>query len=111
MDVFLVGLLIYVFLIFLRMHKLIKKYKINFKYMFLNYVMLFAVLFFNTPLFVDWASEMLNVHDRFEIMGIIMFIYLVYNNFMLEFHVARINQDIETMVSQISIIKNELDEK
>ncbi len=111
MELLLIGLIIYVFLLFFRMHRLIKKYKINFKYMFLNYVMLGVVVFLNLPPVLNFLSEVFNLHNRFDVMIIVMFVYLMYNNIMLEFQIARINQDLENMVSKIALIKYDVEDK
>ncbi len=110
METLLLGMIIYVLILFVRMHVLIKKYKINFKYMFLNYVLLGIVVLLNLPPVLNLFSELFSVNDRFDVMTMVMFVYLMYNNIMLEFHIARINQDLENMVSKISLIKKDVDD-
>lgn len=109
METLLLGMIIYVLILFVRMHVLIKKYKINFKYMFLNYILLAIVVILNLPPVLNLFSNIFSVNNRFDMMTIIMFVYLMYNNIMLEFHIARINQDLENMVSKMSLIKKDVE--
>ncbi|MFV0288644.1 MAG: DUF2304 family protein [Mycoplasmatales bacterium] len=107
MNIVLIGLYIFIFLIFIRMHIMIKRYKINFKYMFLNYIILVIILLINTPILTNFLIDSLSLRNRYDIMLMVMFVYLMYNNFVLEFHIARLNQDIGKIVSEIAIIKKE----
>ncbi len=105
MNILLIFLFVFIFIIFIRMHIMIKRYKINFKYMFLNYVMLFLIAFINMPFITDLFLKHLSISNRFDIMTMIMFVYLMYNNFVLELHIARLNQDVEKIVSELAIIR------
>ncbi len=107
MYILLIALFIFIFLIFIRMHIMIRRYKVNFKYIFLNYVILFIIFVINIPRIANYLIDILMLRNRFDLMLMIMFVYLMYNNFVLEFHIAKLNQDMQKVVSEIAIIRKE----
>ncbi len=111
MNFMLIALYIYIFFIFYRMHKMMRKYKINFKYLVLNYVVLAFIAIINVPFVIDFILQFFDFLNRYQLMIATLFIYLIYNNFILEFNIARINQEQEKVISQMALIINDIENK
>lgn len=108
MNILLIGLYLYIFFIFLRMNKMIKKHKINFKYIVLNYLVLFFLVIVNLPISLNLITTVIDNVSRYQIIFFVFFMYLMYNNFILEFHIARINQEQEKIVGTIALLEEKV---
>lgn len=103
------ALFMVVILIWMRMHKNIKESKINFKYVYINYLVLIVLSIF---LFPPVYGEIKNYVSNYEsYLQTALVIYLLYSSFLNELTTAYQQNQIEKLARDVSLLTETKDYK
>lgn len=103
-------MLIGVLLVWFRMDKNIRQSKIDFKYVYINYLILimFILLFF--PPFTSLLLFITKIKSTANMIFTIVIAYLFYASFINQLTSARQEKNIEKIAREVSLLKAELEE-
>ncbi|MGL5021644.1 MAG: DUF2304 family protein [Mycoplasmatales bacterium] len=107
----LVFLALGVILVGLRMNYNIKKEKINFKFVYINYIVLILFLIVDLSLaffpgFMEWLMNVTGISTPSNLVFLFVLAYLFYVSFLQQVQIAKQNEQIEKMARVISVEKS-----
>lgn len=99
-----------VLLVWYRMDLNIRHSKINFKYVYINYLVLIMFVLLLFPPFTSLLREVTQIESTVNMVFTIVLAYLFYASFINELTSARQETKIEKIAREVSLLKAELEE-